>query len=143
MASCYISLVNMASIEQNYHEAQNLYSKSMEIFEHIGNQLGITNVLIKRGQLSITQGLEKDAAIHFKNALELALKSGMIPELLLIFDELVHLLSEANELEWANQLLTFTESNPNRIERCTPIANRLIKWLTETVPRLSVFSNEY
>jgi len=143
VASCYISLGDIASSERNYTESRELYSKSMEIFDHIGNQLGITNVLIKQGQLSITQGIEKVAAIYFQKALDLALKSGTIPQLLLIFNELVNLLSEANELEWANELLMFTQSHPNRIELCTPIANRLIKWLSETVPRLSVFSNEY
>lgn len=143
VASCYISLGDIASTERNYLEAQELYAKSQEIFEHIGNQLGIMNVLIKQGQLLVTQSIEKQAAIYFQKALDLALKSGTIPQLLLIFNELVNLLSEANELEWANQLLMFTESNPNRIELCEPVANRLIKWLSDTVPRLSVFSNEY
>jgi predicted ATPase/DNA-binding CsgD family transcriptional regulator len=127
VAICLNRLGDAAAASGAHEQAWGHYETGLELFYTIGNQWGMAASLINLGQLALAQHDDAAALSLLQEALQLALGTRSLPQIVAILATATPLLRRDGEHAWADQLDLLATGTPT-FDTYQPQAKRLLAW---------------
>jgi predicted ATPase/DNA-binding NarL/FixJ family response regulator len=131
-AICHNRLGDAAAAVGDTASADAHYGRSLALFNAIGNRWGQAAVCISKGRLAAGQGRSAEAAELLIAALRLAIATGSLPQVAVVF-RLIAPLVRPHDAPWAAELERLA-AGPESGERLREHAVRLLAWQYRGAP---------
>lgn len=102
-ANCHLRLGDVAAALDEPDRAADHYRQSLALFHSIGNRWGEAAVRISQGRLALRQNQPADAVLVLREALDLALITGSLPQAATVFGLYAPLVRQTDPA-WASDL---------------------------------------